>query len=456
VCVDPADERVHFSAWEYAYERSQAITSHGKVRKTDDAGSADKTNPDVCEQSKATRAKAALDALRSGEAPVLDKLVGFPMPPRLTSLLIRLAPTELDVPMIRKLARDAANPVTLRAITTLDQITRRLVSQLERVPERFRTSGVLSVLNHLELNRAFWKTLDDRLALIPPDLAGSIEARLRRARSRGAFFDAASAAWAYGRENESFAIQKAGEVDSKLMMLDSPAAIASEAHRMKNCLANYRFLPQDGQVAYAAWWGAEPATVELMWCATKWRLGNVRGWKNETISALTHAEIESAVKAWSVTSGRPRASTFSALGFVRRQARQAARTYPAVLSNQLRSELEAIRGKSVAGRNNAHCIFNYGDGYIQYASDQWGSVYICEIGSHRYAPEIEARLTEKVFYFLNSAGFEWPKGLANFTRRFFISDARDLDILAKFSLAALTTMVGLSAADRPEITTRIP
>jgi hypothetical protein len=71
-----------------------------------------------------------------------------------TNLLIRLAPAELDVPMIRKLTRDAANPVTLRAIATLDQITRRLVSQLERVPERFRTSGVLSVLNHLELRFA--------------------------------------------------------------------------------------------------------------------------------------------------------------------------------------------------------------------------------------------------------------------------------------------------------------
>ena len=66
----PADERVRFSAWDYADERSQAITSHGKVRETDDAGSATKTNPDVYKQSKATRAKAALDALRSGEPPL--------------------------------------------------------------------------------------------------------------------------------------------------------------------------------------------------------------------------------------------------------------------------------------------------------------------------------------------------------------------------------------------------
>jgi hypothetical protein len=33
------------------------------------------------------------------------------------------------------------------------------------------------------------------------------------------------------------------------------------------------------------------------------------------------------------------------LQFVLRQAKQAARNYPAVLSDQLRSELEAIRGK---------------------------------------------------------------------------------------------------------------
>jgi hypothetical protein len=68
VCVDPAVERVHFSAWEYAYERSQAIISHGK--ETDDAGLANKTSPDVHEQSKITCAKAALDALRPGEPPL--------------------------------------------------------------------------------------------------------------------------------------------------------------------------------------------------------------------------------------------------------------------------------------------------------------------------------------------------------------------------------------------------
>ena len=330
------------------------------------------------------------------------------------------------------------------------------VTSAERVPDRFRTPGVLSFLNQLELSKAFWRTLEERLVLLPPNLAGSVEARLRRARSRGAFFDAASAVWGYGRENESFAIQATGEVDARLMILDSPTAMVGEARRMKNCLANYRFLPQDGQVAYAAWWGAEPATVELLWRARKWQLGNVRGWKNETVSALTHAEIENAVNAWRTASGRPRASTSSALQFVGRQAQQAGRSYPTALSNQLRSELEAIRGKSVVDGDHAYCIFEYGVGYIQYASDPWGNVYLCEIGSHRYAPGLEARLTETVFYFLNAAGFEWPKGRANFTRRFFISDARDLDTFAKFSLAALTTMMGLSPADRPKITTRIP
>jgi len=326
----------------------------------------------------------------------------------------------------------------------------------ERVPERFRTPGVLSVLNQLELSETFWRTLEERLALLPPDLAGSVEARLRRARSRGAFFDAANAAWEYGREYETFAIQTTDEVDARLMILDSPTAIAGEARRMKNCLASYRFLPQDGQVAYAAWWGTESATVELIWRARKWQLGNVRGWKNEAVSEQTHAEIEGAVNTWSAGGGDPRTPNSSALRFVGRQAKQAGRSYPAALSNQLRSELEAIRGKSIAGGDHAYCIFEYGVGYIQYASDPWGNVYLCEIGSHRYAPELEARLTETVFYFLNAAGFEWPKGRANFTRRFFISDARDLDTLAKFSLAALTTMVALSPADRPKITTRIP
>jgi hypothetical protein len=107
-------------------------------------------------------------------------------------------------------------------------------------------------------------------------------------------------------------------------------------------------------------------------------------------------------------------------------------------------------------RNFAYCVFEYGHGYIQYASDPWGNVYICEIGSHRYVPEIENCLNEKVFYLLKAAGFEWPKGRANFVRWFFISEPRDLDTLAKFSLAVLTDMVGLSPADRTTISTRIP
>jgi hypothetical protein len=371
------------------------------------------------------------------------------------SILLRLAPTDLDVPMTRTLTRALANPITLRALAPLDQITRRLVPQLERVPEPFRTLGVFSVLNHLELSRIFWRRLENRLTLIPPDLRGSIEARLRRAHSRGAFFDAASAAWEYGRENVPFDVQTIDEIDARLMMLDSPTAINREARRMKNCLASYRFLPQDGQIAYAAWWGAEPATIELIWRARKWRLGNVRGWKNKTISARTQSEIERAVNAWVTATGRPRKSKSKQLQFVLRQAKQAARNYPAVLYNQLRSELEIIRGKSV-GRDFAYCVFEYGHGYIQYASDPWGNVYICEIGSHRYVPEMEDRLNEKVFYFLQAAGFEWPKGRANFARRFVISEARDLDALAKFSLAVLTETMCLSPADRPTIKTRIP
>jgi hypothetical protein len=78
------------------------------------------------------RSPLCLAIMHEPRAVLLGKLVGFPMPARLTSLLIRLAPTELDVPMIRKLARDVANPLTLRAIATLDQITYRLTSQSSR------------------------------------------------------------------------------------------------------------------------------------------------------------------------------------------------------------------------------------------------------------------------------------------------------------------------------------
>jgi hypothetical protein len=135
----------------------------------------------------------------------------------------------------------------------LGQITPGLVSQFERVPKRFRTTGVFSVLSQLDLSQAFWRKLEDRLALILPDLNGSIAARLRGAHSRAAFFGAASAAWEYGRENAPFAMQASDKIDARLKMLDSPPAMIAEARRMNNCLASYRFLPQDGKIAYAAW-----------------------------------------------------------------------------------------------------------------------------------------------------------------------------------------------------------
>jgi hypothetical protein len=46
------------------------MTSHGKAREIGDAGSATETNSDLIEHSKTTRAKDALNALRSGEPPL--------------------------------------------------------------------------------------------------------------------------------------------------------------------------------------------------------------------------------------------------------------------------------------------------------------------------------------------------------------------------------------------------
>ncbi len=77
---------------------------------------------------------------------------------------------------------------------------------------------------------------------------------------------------------------------------------------------------------------------------------------------------------------------------------------------QFRSNLQAIQGRSIIDGGNAFCVFSYGVGYIQFLSDPWGHVYRCEIGSHKYVPEIEGCLTESTFFFLQEAGFEWPKG----------------------------------------------
>ena len=132
-------------------------------------------------------------------AALLDRLAGAKVPRELAAM----SPTELDARAVRQLARDATTPTTLRALAPLDQLTPRLAAQLGLVPERFRTPGLLSILNRLDLSRDFWGKLEANLASIPADLAGSIMGRLRRARSTGGFFDAANAAWALYRASLS-------------------------------------------------------------------------------------------------------------------------------------------------------------------------------------------------------------------------------------------------------------
>ena len=205
-------------------------------------------------------------AMRQERRPaLLNRLAGTKVPRELAAILIRLSPTELDARAVRQLARDATTPTTLRALAPLDQLTLQLAAQLGRVPERFRTPGILSVLNRLQLSRDFWRKMEANLARIPADLAGSIVARLQRARSVGAFFDAANAAWEATRRDDPFRVARSNVSDARLVMLDSPSALSAEAQRMENCLADYKFLPLDGDVAYAAWRGSEPATVELVW-----------------------------------------------------------------------------------------------------------------------------------------------------------------------------------------------
>ncbi len=235
-------------------------------------------------------------------------------------------------------------------------------------------------------------------------------------------------------------------VNARLVILDGPSALAAQARRMQNCLADYKFLPRDGDVVYAVWLGSEPATVELVWSGRRWRLGDVRGRKNAVVSPATRAEIETAVHIWGDANGQ-KPITGETFKFVKKQARRAAQNFPAAMLEQFRSNLQAIQGRSIIDGGNAFCVFSYGVGYIQFLSDPWGHVYRCEIGSHRYVPEIEACLTETTFYFLQEAGFEWPKGTANFQRQFFVAMPGRLTLLAQFSAAVLSTMFGLTPGE---------
>ena len=62
----------------------------------------------------------------------------------------------------------------------------------------------------------------------------------------------ANAAWEARRRDALF--RGPSKVsDARLVILDRPSALAAQARLMQNCLADYKFLPRDGDVVYAVW-----------------------------------------------------------------------------------------------------------------------------------------------------------------------------------------------------------
>lgn len=71
-------------------------------------------------------------------------------------------------------------------------------------------------------------------------------------------------------------------------------------------------------------------------------------------------------------------------------------------------------------------------------ADREGEEYLCEIQSHHFVPEMEARLIDPVVSLISECGFRWPEGEQNFARCFPTPTDADVEKLAEFTLGILS------------------
>jgi hypothetical protein len=378
-------------------------------------------------------------------AAVIARLGGGKVDARSVKVLERCEAAELRLEDWRALFSQLEDPRTRRALGHLATVTTTLVRQLASVPTSLRLPAVLGVLAVLAIDRAHWERF---AAAIEQAGRARRPTLLRVARSVRTAADLWDLFYRYLDAALAASMEHHGPIDlgPRFLPLVDEHALHLEGQRMDNCLGRLVDRATRGQSAYFAWLGEPRATVELAAIDGQWVLGDVAGHANKPLDADTERAIRAAVAEVlgpsAVADRREATARSRGTGFEHCAAigrREFAEPDRAALAD----ELWSIHGRGLSPNKGAYVIVDTaGPCYLQCLADP-GSTYFIELSSHRYAPEVGDHLTSEMVTLLETSGFEWPRGKANFRRILRVERHADCVELADFALGALHEMFGV-------------
>ncbi len=333
---------------------------------------------------------------------------------------------------------------TGRALGHVRTVTTTLVRQLSSVPAALRLPALLDVLAVTAVDRAHWSRLAVALEQAGPDRRPTLMRTARDVRTAAdlwdLFYRCCDAALAV-------TMQQHAPIDlgPRFLPLVGEQALRLEGQRMENCLGRLVDRATRGQSAYFAWQGEPRATIELAAVAGHWLLGDVAGHANKPLDAQTESAIRAAVgevlgpDAVADRGGalaRARGAGFEHCAEVGR------REFLERDREELAAALWSIHGRALSPSKGAYVTVGTDQVYFQCLADP-GSTYFVELSSHRYQPTVSDHLSSETVTLLETSGFEWPRGKANFKRILRVESRADCIELADFALGALREMFGV-------------
>jgi hypothetical protein len=385
---------------------------------------------------------------------VLTYLSGIEVRPGTLQLLSKTDYELFEEDDWRVLLSACTDPVRRRELHTLDRISPILVHQIRQIPDPIFCRAILAVLNVLEVSTEHWGQLSRSFEEASASARSTFTRKARGVRSIGSlwnfFFECTECAV------KPFVFPESFSGSPLLELLETSEQMRSEGLQMRNCVAQRVSRVVAGWDAYFHWKGAQPATVQLVRVKQAWRLGQIRAAGNVLMKPAAAAEIVEAVQQIidSTADDRPidREPFLSAVESVRIHGVE---LFDSAAIGRIAGELKYIKGTSHGLDHGSYCIVEGTHGFIQFMADSEGDEFLCEIQSHKFAPEVGGRLTDSAVSLVTGCGFQWPHGKHNFLRWFSVSTDDELHTLAGFALGILSLVFKQSPEADLRINTQI-
>ena len=382
---------------------------------------------------------AFCDALTTANrARFLTQLSGLPVTPGFVRQLVKTRWKSFSRKDWCSLFAAAADPKLRRMLGHLHRVNRSLIQQLKHLPTEFWLPRLLEILNDVRISPDRWCQVVNAIDSASPIERADFRVTARRIDRRGALWDAIMLA-IEGR-TRPLPVPAAAFGSAILAPLRTADDLAGEGVRMRNCLAQLVGQVTIGSQLLFRGIGDTPVTAGLDWTPAGWQPGDSKGLGNQVLDPDIGFAVrqELQVLADRLNAGGSSSAHEQIDRFVDVCAGRAETEFAAAQIDMLSAALLEIRGKSIGPGNGAYVIFSLPNGgYIQFMDVGPGTGLLVEIGSHKFNPDIDRFLTEPAVTLIEQAGFLWPRGQANFQRRFPFADNQSHRTVAAFALHCL-------------------